>query len=62
MDTKQVKNISGESQTVVGIGIVAAGDVVSVPADFHNANFEAVEKKPITPKSNKKDEKDTETA
>lgn len=45
MDTKRVKNVSGVTQSIIGVGTVAAGEVIEVPADFNNANFEEVEKK-----------------
>lgn len=52
-DTKQVKNVSGVLQEVVGYGHVEADGVIDVAADFHNANFEDVKSaaKP-TPKKN----------
>lgn len=42
MNTKIVKNISEQDLTVVGVGIVKAGESVSVPLDFHNANFQEI--------------------
>lgn len=43
MDTKHVKNASGQELTVVGFGVVAADGIIEVPTDFHNANFEEVD-------------------
>jgi hypothetical protein len=58
MEKKKVKNISGIDLSIVDVGICKVGEVVEVPADFHNANFEEVkstEKKPV-----EKKEEDTE--
>ena len=43
--TKQVKNISGLKLSVVGIGIVEAEEVVTVPQGFNNGNFKQVKAK-----------------
>lgn len=59
MDTKHVKNVSGVAQTVIGVGICQPNDTIEVPADFHNANFEDVEKKTS---KNKEDKKETKAA
>lgn len=55
-DTKHVRNVSGITQEVIGVGIVEADATIEVPADFNNANFE--DAKAATPKP-KKDEKET---
>ena len=46
------KNIADRDQTVPGVGIVKAGEIVELPETFHNANFERV-KKVFTAPSNK---------
>lgn len=57
-ETKEVKNITEKDLTVIGIGIVKAGETVKVPVGFHNANFEIV-KKGDTEKEVAKDIKNT---
>jgi len=42
--SKQVKNISGQTLSVVDIGFVESGETIKVPDDFNNANFEVVSK------------------
>ena len=44
MKKKNVKNISGKTQMVVGIGEVKEDEIVSVPVGFNNANFKAIKK------------------
>jgi hypothetical protein len=39
------KNITTEDLILVGIGTVNAGEVVELPENFHNVNFEKVEKR-----------------
>lgn len=39
---KQAKNISGQTLSVIGVGVVKADEVVEVPDDFNNPNFEIV--------------------
>lgn len=39
------KNISDQTLTVPEIGTVAPGGIVEAPAEFRNANFEAVKEK-----------------
>lgn len=59
MDTKKVKNISGVDLAIVDVGMCKAGEIVEVPADFHNANFEEVKsetKKPEEPKDEETEE------
>ena len=36
------KNISEQDLSVPGVGIVKAGEIADLPADFHNANFKRV--------------------
>jgi hypothetical protein len=43
------KNISKEDLTLVNVGIVKSGEVVELPEDFHNANFEKIKKQPEQP-------------
>ncbi len=38
------KNISDKDLTVLGAGIIKAGETVELPSDFHNANFQRVTK------------------
>lgn len=38
--SKKVKNISGQSLAIPDVGVVKAGDMVTVSDDFHNPNFE----------------------
>lgn len=37
--TKIVKNITERDLTVIGVGIVKAGETAKVPVTFHNVNF-----------------------
>jgi hypothetical protein len=39
------KNISKDELTVPNVGVVKSGEIVETPEDFHNINFERVEKK-----------------
>jgi hypothetical protein len=39
METKKVKNISDSELAIVGVGMVKAGEIIEVPADFNNPNF-----------------------
>lgn len=39
------KNITKQDLTIPNVGIVKAGEVVELPEEFHNVNFEKVEKK-----------------
>ena len=43
-NTAKFKNITEESLTVIGVGIVEAGAIVELPEDFHNANFQRITK------------------
>ena len=43
----KVKNISGQSLSLAGIGIVKADQTVDVPDGFHNANFIQISPKEI---------------
>lgn len=40
--SKIVKNISDNELALVGIGVVKAGETVTVPDNFNNPNFEVV--------------------
>lgn len=40
MSNKKVKNISEQPQTVQGYGVVERGEVIEVPEEFSNPNFE----------------------
>lgn len=42
MEKKYVKNISQNELTIPNVGVVQAGQVVLVPSDFNNPNFEVV--------------------
>lgn len=55
---EKFKNISDTDLTIPNVGVVKAGEVVELPADFHNANFEKVEKKSAKKEEEKKDIKD----
>ncbi len=48
------KNISGKDLEVLNVGIVKAGEIVDLPEDFHNSNFEKI-KEPVKPDNNKKE-------
>ena len=39
---KTFKNISNEDLSIIGVGIVNAGETVELPDTFHNANFAIV--------------------
>lgn len=39
------RNTSDQDLAVVGVGVVKAGATVEIEGDFHNANFELVEKR-----------------
>lgn len=41
-ETKHVQNVSGQTLTVIGHGVVENEAVIEVPLDFHNANFETL--------------------
>lgn len=36
---KKVKNISGKTLSIIGVGTVKNDETISVPDDFNNANF-----------------------
>jgi len=38
----KIKNITKETLTVPGIGIINPGEIVDAPEDFHNINFEKI--------------------
>lgn len=38
--SKKVKNVSGQDLALINIGVVKAGETVTVPDDFNNPNFE----------------------
>ncbi len=40
------KNISKEELSILNHGIVKPGEIVELPDDFHNANFERIRKQP----------------
>lgn len=42
MNTKVVKNISGQDLVIPNVGLVKAGETIKVSKDFHNGNFEVV--------------------
>lgn len=56
MDTKTVKNVSGQDLTIIGVGVVKAGETVAVPSDFHNANFEDVKAQETKPEDTKEED------
>jgi hypothetical protein len=43
-NTAKFKNITDETLTVIGVGIVEAGETVELPEDFHNSNFQRITK------------------
>jgi hypothetical protein len=43
-DTSKFKNITDSDLSVIGFGIVKAGETVELPNDFHNANFQRITK------------------
>lgn len=53
MKKKNVKNISGKTQMIVGIGEVKEDEIISVPVGFHNANFKLTKKEIKGIKNNK---------
>ena len=55
---KKVKNISSQELSIPEIGIVKAGETITVPEDFNNANFEVVEEKITTPEKAKEPKKE----
>lgn len=44
MKKKTVRNISDSPQALEGIGVVQPKEEVKVPSNFHNGNFEEVNK------------------
>jgi len=42
--TAKFKNITDQTLTVIGVGIVEPGETVEAPEDFNNANFQRVTK------------------
>jgi hypothetical protein len=42
---KTVKNISEQELAIPEVGVVKSNETISVPDDFHNANFEVVKSK-----------------
>lgn len=42
MNTKNVRNITENELVIPEIGVVPAGAIIVVPAEFNNANFEVV--------------------
>ncbi len=57
---KQVKNISDQELAVHGVGMVKPEQVVSVPDDFHNGNFEDVTGEAAKDETKTEDEVETE--
>lgn len=41
-DTAKFKNITDQDLSVIGVGIVKAGETVELPSNFHNINFQRV--------------------
>jgi hypothetical protein len=41
-NTAKFKNITDQTLTVIGVGIVEPGETVEAPDDFHNVNFQRV--------------------
>ncbi len=60
---KKVKNISGKTLTVVDIGVAKPDEIIEVPDNFNNANFEDAGK-PSKSEERRKEiqKKDTEEA
>lgn len=56
--SKTVKNITESELSLPNIGVVAAGETVTVPDDFHNPNFEVVKSGKDAASSEKKKEDD----
>ena len=55
MTTKVVKNITEQDLTIVDVGVVKAGETVTVQDDFNNPNFETVSAKKETKDETKGD-------
>lgn len=51
---KKYKNISSTTQELMGVGIVAAGEIIQSSVEINNGNFELVEEKKPEFKQEKK--------
>ena len=50
---KKYKNISDSTQELMGVGVVAPGEIIETSVDVNNGNFELVEEKKSEPKQEK---------